>query len=155
MTVALVDRRPVAAPSTESLLEIARTTAASVARPGTTPTVPPGERRHVRVRCTADHDVCVIVWGAGSGVDLHDHGPSAGAFAVVRGALTETDASEDAPEPRRVAAGDDRALAPGILHAVRNEGRTVAVSVHVYAPPLTTMGFYDDDRRELRREEVR
>lgn len=152
MSTAVADPRPVR-PCAEQLVAIAREAAASVARSATAPMAPRGERRHARIRCTDDHDVWIIVWGPGSGVDLHDHGASAGAFAVASGALTETSDPSD-PSPRRVTAGDDRALAPGLVHAVRNEGSSVAVSVHVYAPPLETMGFYDDARNEIRREVV-
>ena len=154
MTAALAEGRPDLRPCPEQLVAIARHAAASVARSATPPTAPPGERRHARIRCTDSHDVWIIVWGVGSGVELHDHGVSAGAFAVASGELTETSAGEDSTAPRTVRAGGERALAPGVLHAVRNEARAVAVSVHVYAPPLQTMGFFDGEHREVRREVV-
>ena len=154
MSAALVDRRPDAGIDTERLVAIAREAAASVAHDARTPVAPAGERRHVRIRCTDDHDVWIIVWGVRSGVELHDHGDSAGAFAVASGELTETAPADGPTVIRRVGAGDERALAAGTLHAVRNDGPAVAVSVHVYAPPLRAMGFYDDARNELGREVV-
>src|SRR3954447_27009918 len=37
----------------------------------------------------AGAQVWLLSWLPGQGTDLHDHGPSAGAFAVARGMLTE------------------------------------------------------------------
>jgi mannose-6-phosphate isomerase-like protein (cupin superfamily) len=120
----------------------------------------PGRRTYARIRSAPDHDVWVIVWGAGSGIELHDHGGSAGAFAVARGALTETDEAQGgARTERRVAVGDGRRVDPSVRHAVHNGGDTPAVSVHVYSPPLARMRFYEGpdsprdeavDGRELR-----
>jgi hypothetical protein len=154
VSVVLDDRRTELHVDTARLLAIARDAAASLGRRPTPAPAPPGARRHARIRCTPDHDVWVIVWGPDSGVDLHDHGGSAGAFALAHGELTET-APDDAPtHARRVVAGEGRTIEPGTLHAVRNLARSAAVSIHVYSPPLETMGFYDDEQREIRREVV-
>jgi predicted metal-dependent enzyme (double-stranded beta helix superfamily) len=104
-----------------------------------------GERVYARVRSAPDHDVWVIVWGAGSGVELHDHGGSAGAFAVARGTLTDTSEELDgARTERSIGVGEGRSLDPDVRHAVHNASGMATVSVHVYAPPLATMRFYDE-----------
>jgi len=72
---------PVAPEGAERLLMLACDAAEAIARDAFRYEAAPGTRRYARVRSAADHDVWVIVWGPGSGIDLHDHGGSAGAFA--------------------------------------------------------------------------
>ena len=93
----------------------------------------------------------LLTWLPGQSTGLHDHGGSAGAFAVLSGALDETILL-----PRRVAAGEPtrydgltRRYATGAvrsfgthhLHDVSPHGAP-AVSLHVYAPGLTAMRRY-------------
>ena len=112
MSIALADRRPGLRPCTEQLVAIARHAAASVARSATPPTAPPGERRHARIRCTDDHDVWIIVWGVGSGVELHDHGVSAGRLRGRRRASS--------PRPSRPRGLDGTAVRDGGRATVRS-----------------------------------
>jgi predicted metal-dependent enzyme (double-stranded beta helix superfamily) len=110
-------------------------------------------RWYERIHADADHEVWVISWLPGQGTGLHDHGGSAGAFAVALGVLEEHGfvAEHDVPEERgavtvrMVAGGEARGFGPGHLHDVRNTSAAPAVSVHVYAPPLVTMRRYDLD----------
>ena len=46
-------------------------------------------RWHVRLLRTKDCEVWLLGWTTGQAVALHDHGNSAGAFAVVEGTLIE------------------------------------------------------------------
>ena len=90
-------------------------------------------------------DTWLIGWDSHQGVDLHDHGGSAGAFYVVDGELLETStrrAGADAYE-QRIRAGTARAFGPGHVHRVINPAAAVATSVHVYSPPLVSMDFYE------------
>jgi hypothetical protein len=101
----------------------------------------------------AGAQVWLLSWLHVQGTPLHDHGTSAGAFAVVRGALTE----------RVVAAGDTgvrdatgvltggrvRQFGPHYVHQVTNLGNEPAVSVHVYTPRLTVMNRYAVEGRDL------
>ena len=94
----------------------------------------------------ADAQVWLLSWLPEQGTPLHDHGTSAGAFAVVRGTLAE----------RVVAAGRDgvresaddltpgrvRHFGPHYVHKVVNTGPEPAVSVHVYTPGLSWMNTY-------------
>ena len=91
--------------------------------------------------------VWLLSWLPGQGTGLHDHGGSAGAFAVVRGTLHErVGAREGVAE---LSAGRVRHFGPHHVHQVSNTGTQAAVSVHVYTPRLTVMNTYRVDGREL------
>jgi quercetin dioxygenase-like cupin family protein len=95
----------------------------------------------------AHAQVWLLSWLPGQGTDLHDHGGSAGAFAVVRGVLSErVGAREGAAE---LTAGRVRHFGPHHVHRVSNPGAEAAVSVHVYTPRLTVMNTYRVDGRGL------
>jgi predicted metal-dependent enzyme (double-stranded beta helix superfamily) len=82
----------------------------------------------------------VISWLPGQATGFHDHGGSAGAFAVVWGTLVERRVVLAKP----VGAGGARAFGPRYIHDVRNAAAaSVAVSVHAYSPPLPAMTRYD------------
>jgi Cysteine dioxygenase type I len=98
--------------------------------------------------------IWLLTWLPGQGTPLHDHGPSAGAFAVARGSLTERVVA--APRGRRVhessselAAGRLRFFGSHYVHQVTNAGTAPAVSVHVYAPALRLMNTYRVSRGRL------
>lgn len=89
----------------------------------------------------------LLSWLPGQGTPLHDHGASAGAFLVVRGALTERVVAARRYRPVRESTaqptgGRARRFGPHHVHQVTNTGDEPAVSVHVYAPRLTEMGTY-------------
>ena len=91
--------------------------------------------------------VWLLSWLPGQGTPLHDHGGSAGAFAVVDGALTEltvTDRGDGGVRDAeaRLTAGRVRPFGPHHVHQVTNTGAVPAVSVHVYTPRLTVMNTY-------------
>src|SRR5579871_2269404 len=65
----------------------------------------PAGRRPVRLLATDRYEAWVIGWKPGQGVDLHDHGPSAGALAVVEGELTELVPRRGRLVPRVLEAG--------------------------------------------------
>ncbi len=92
-------------------------------------------------------EVWLLSWLPGQGTPLHDHGGSAGAFAVVQGALTELTVT--APRSGGVrdatalfSAGRVRPFGPHHVHRVTNDGARPAVSVHVYTPRLREMTTY-------------
>ncbi|MGY1771274.1 cysteine dioxygenase [Blastococcus sp. SYSU D00813] len=91
--------------------------------------------------------VWLLSWLPGQGTPLHDHGGSAGAFAVVHGALTELSVAETRTGGVRddetlLSAGRVRPFGPHHVHQVSNVGVLPAVSVHVYTPRLTVMNTY-------------
>ena len=105
----------------------------------------PDDRRYELILATASYDVWLIHWPAGTGIEAHDHGGSVGAFAVVSGALEERILVDGVDVRRRVAAGESVCFGGDHVHAVANPDSTGATSVHVYSPPLRSMGFYRAD----------
>lgn len=108
------------------------------------------ERWWTRLSADRDVDLWLLSWLPGHATELHDHGSSAAAFAVVRGRLSEVrvhDRGRRTTTARRP--GSVTWLAPGIIHDVRGTGRRPAVSIHAYSPPLSRMNFYADGRDGL------
>ena len=99
----------------------------------------------------------LLSWVPGQGTALHDHGPSAGAFAVAQGALTErvVGAGRGGRRPHEVTGelgvGRVRYFGPHYVHQVRNVGTEAAVSVHVYSPRLSVMNTYRVEHGRLER----
>ena len=100
------------------------------------------ERRWVEVAATADVQLWLISWPPGSGTGWHDHGAAAaGAFITLSGRLTEH-TWHSGRYVRTLGPGQDRTFPAGHIHDVRNLARTPALSLHAYAPRLTTMTRY-------------
>ena len=157
MSTLVADRTdvPPAPEGTERLRTLACDAAEAIARDAFRYEAAPGTRRYARVRSAPDHDVWVIVWGPGSSVAPHDHGGSQGAFAVASGALTDrTTTPAGHGRATVVPPGGVLAIDADTVHGVANPTRVSAVSVHVYSPPLASMAFYDEDQREVWREDV-
>ena len=102
----------------------------------------------------AGAQVWLLSWLPGQGTDLHDHGSSAGAFAVARGTLTErvvaagpTGAAHEATAD--LSAGRVRHFGEHYVHQVTNAQTEPAVSVHVYAPGLRWMNTYRVEQGRL------
>jgi quercetin dioxygenase-like cupin family protein len=100
------------------------------------------ERHYERILATPSYEAWSIYWPPGTMLDLHDHGDSAGAFAVVDGALDETSISEVGPLERRLRRGDVASFGAGQVHGVANGSARAATSVHVYSPPISSMNYY-------------
>jgi predicted metal-dependent enzyme (double-stranded beta helix superfamily) len=120
----------------------------------------PEGRWYERIHMTDDFEVWLISWLPGQSTGFHDHGVSAGAFGVVWGELEETVANRRGaapqhgglqppipPGPRpatRVTSGVVRSFGPHYVHDVQNSSTgSVAVSVHAYSPPLSSMTRYN------------
>lgn len=104
-------------------------------------------RWYERIHLGEDYDVWVIAWLPGQATGYHDHGDSAGAFAVALGALEEHRVGNAATV---VPAGDGRAFDADYTHDVRNGSSAPAISIHAYSPPLTEMTHYELDGVDLR-----
>ena len=106
----------------------------------------PDDRWYSRLARTEDHEAWLLTWLPGQGTPLHDHGDSAGAFAVAGGALTEVVVSGRRRTPTASQAELDtgrlRFFGPHYVHQVTNRSGEPAVSLHVYAPRLTAMNTY-------------
>jgi predicted metal-dependent enzyme (double-stranded beta helix superfamily) len=106
----------------------------------------PEGRWYERIHITDDVEVWLISWLPGQSTGFHDHGGSAGAFGVVWGALDESVTTRRGTTSlvTQVTAGDVRSFGPRYVHDVRNSSTgSVAVSVHAYSPPLSSMNRYD------------
>ena len=110
----------------------------------------PAGRWYERIHLDDSHEVWVISWLPGQATGFHDHGGSAGAFAVVWGTLMErrvAGAVMTGPLlAKPVGAGGLRSFGPRYIHDVRNAAAAavaVAVSVHAYSPPMPQMTRYD------------
>jgi hypothetical protein len=106
----------------------------------TNPPAGPGARAWRRLTANSLYDAWLIDWGTGSGLGLHDHGGSTGAFVVVDGTLVETfrDIDRDHFEMQRLIAGS----------VVRSRKRVCTTSAIRVAP---TRGACTSIRRRCRR----
>lgn len=102
-------------------------------------------RWYQRLELADEHEIWLLSWLPGQHTGFHDHGRSAGAFAVARGELRERAAPGGRPESsgRVLAAGAVRSFSAAYVHDVRNESAAPAVSIHAYSPPLLTMRRYE------------
>lgn len=105
----------------------------------------PTGRRPVRLLAADRWEAWVIGWTAGQGVDLHDHGGSAGALVVVEGTLVEASPRSGRVVHTTLSAGSGLDLPPSTVHDVVAPGPQVATSIHVYSPPLSAMTYFGDD----------
>jgi predicted metal-dependent enzyme (double-stranded beta helix superfamily) len=135
-------------PGARQLADVVLRLAASPADWLTRVRLNPAGRWYERIHLDDNHEVWVISWLPGQATGFHDHGGSAGAFAVVWGTLVERRvAGGETTGPvlaKPVGAGGSRAFGPRCIHDVRNAAASaVAVSVHAYSPPLPQMTRYD------------
>src|SRR3954469_24656123 len=98
-----------------------------------------------------DAQIWLLTWLPGQGTPLHDHGRSAGAFAVARGTLTERVVATGGPRETATdpPAGPLRLFGAHSVHQGTNGHAEPAVSLHVYAPRLTEMNTYRVDEQGL------
>jgi predicted metal-dependent enzyme (double-stranded beta helix superfamily) len=130
------------------LADVVRRLAASPAEWLTRVRLNPGGRWYERIHVDNSHEVWVISWLPGQATGFHDHGGSAGAFAVVWGTLLERrvvgGVTTGHVQAKPVGAGGARSFGPRYIHDVHNAATSsVAVSVHAYSPPLPEMTRYE------------
>ena len=102
-----------------------------------------------RVFVSDVYDAWLLRWPPGTRVAPHDHGGSAGAFTVVSGELTELRWHGALRSSRTAVPGQVVTIDPDVVHDVVATGTDAAYSIHVYAPPLSTMGYYDETGADL------
>lgn len=134
------------------LAEIVRDIAADVSRWRPLVRFDETERWYTRLAVADDYEVWLLSWLPGQRTGIHDHGGSAGAFAVAQGQVREDTVdqpwSEDLPGQRvtlsrtRLSAGAVRRFDGRHVHEVVNDGPVPAVTVHSYAPALDSMSRY-------------
>lgn len=99
------------------------------------------QRHYAPFARTDAYEAWVLTWLPGQSTGWHDHGGSAGVFTTVEGILHERTVRGDAVLDRFVPAGGVRAFPAEHVHDVAPSGGP-AVSIHVYAPALSTMTRY-------------
>lgn len=104
----------------------------------------PDVRWYLPLHRSSSCDVWLLAWERGQDTDWHDHGGSAGSFAVAEGCLAE---QYRAPSGRRIArrrlpASEAVAFGPAHVHNVAHGGDGSATSIHAYSPPLMAMTYY-------------
>ena len=111
-------------------------------------------RRWWRLVATDTFDAWLIDWPPGTEVPRHDHDGAAASICVGRGELVETRFDTSGPSWSRAWSGGLLRVGAEVSHQIGNEATHPASSVHVYSPPLRSMGFYDGDGASVRREGV-
>jgi predicted metal-dependent enzyme (double-stranded beta helix superfamily) len=108
----------------------------------------PARRVWELIDSSQDFEAWVIGWPPGEAIELHDHGESGGAVVVAEGELVEMVIKEDGNGtlalantvlPTSASVTFDRSH----IHEIVNLGPGPAVSIHVYAPRLTAMTYYE------------
>ena len=104
-----------------------------------------------RLHASEQVDIWLITWLRGHHTELHDHGGSSGAFAVVQGSLTEVRVTTDRTSTLHRTVGESQSVAitPTTVHDVFNPVDTPAISLHAYSPPLSSMNYYELGGRGL------
>lgn len=113
----------------------------------------PVARWYVHLLHTDALEVWLIGWEIGQDIQLHDHGRSSGAVAVCDGVLDEQHTQLGRRGPLRARQHDRTAtfsFGPSYVHNLGNTGPRPATSVHVYAPPLARMTFYEHSEAGMR-----
>ncbi len=86
----------------------------------------------------------LICWMDDHDTGFHDHDVSAGAVAVLSGAVHEERlAIGGRPRDRTFVAGSSFHFSAADIHRVRHAGSDPAVTLHAYSPPLARMGAYE------------
>src|SRR5215472_13468704 len=105
-----------------------------------------------------DWEVMLIAWERGQITPIHDHRGVMGGMAVLSGSLTEERFTTPAKVPQLVdnrvrPEGDLCEIGPTALHRLFPKTPR-AVSLHLYRPPLRTMGIWDaQGLQEIRQSE--
>jgi predicted metal-dependent enzyme (double-stranded beta helix superfamily) len=85
----------------------------------------------------------LICWMEDHDTGFHDHDISCGAVSVVSGCVREERLTlEGSGSDRLVRAGESFHFSASDIHRVRHAGSDPAVTLHVYSPPLLSMGAY-------------
>jgi cysteine dioxygenase len=95
-----------------------------------------------------DWEVMLIAWESGQVTPIHDHRGVLGGMVVLSGALREErfdtpDLRPSLYDNRVCPEGDLTDIGPTVLHRLAPTTAR-AVSLHLYRPPLRTMGIWDE-----------
>jgi cysteine dioxygenase len=95
----------------------------------------------------SDWEIMLIAWESGQITPIHDHRGVMGGMAILSGSLTEERFTTPDLVPKLVdnrvrPEGDLSEIGPTALHRLFPKTPR-AVSLHIYRPPLRTMGIWD------------
>jgi len=142
MTASTVHHR--VRPGAVTLAELRQTARRYALNPNLRALLPESDHRTwARLAGDARMDVWLISWPDGTETGWHDHGDATGAFAVASGLVIEQTWALGAVQHRTLGAGDARGFGRQHVHNVLGAGPGRALTVHAYAPALTTMGRFD------------
>ncbi|MGO9487557.1 MAG: cysteine dioxygenase [Solirubrobacteraceae bacterium] len=103
----------------------------------------PSQRSYTEMLADEHLTAWLICWMDDHDTGFHDHDVSAGAVAVVSGAVREERLSLNGPpRSRGFRAGQSFHFSAADIHRVSHAGADPAVTIHVYSPPLLRMGAY-------------
>jgi predicted metal-dependent enzyme (double-stranded beta helix superfamily) len=106
----------------------------------------PTQRTYKQLLRDENLDVWLLCWSHDHDTGFHDHDLSAGAVAVVSGAVREErlalGRSVETPISRLATAGSSFYFGASDIHRVLHAGTEPAVTIHAYSPPLLRMGSY-------------
>lgn len=106
----------------------------------------PSQRTYAELLRDEYLDVWLICWSEDHDTGYHDHDLSAGAVAVIAGAVREERLAlgrpAQTPIARTVRAGSSFDFGASDIHRVLHTGTEPAVTIHAYSPPLLRMGAY-------------
>jgi predicted metal-dependent enzyme (double-stranded beta helix superfamily) len=103
----------------------------------------PAQRTYEQLLRDEHLDVWLLCWSEDQDTGFHDHDLSAGAVAVVAGAVREERLLLARPPAARVVrAGGSFEFGAADIHRVLHAGSEPAVTIHAYSPPLERMGSY-------------
>ncbi len=104
----------------------------------------PAQRYYAKLDSEPGVDVWLLTWLPSQSTELHDHGGSSAAIAVVHGDLAEVRADATGRLTTHLRrSGTAHALGAGVVHDVGHAGTGNAVSIHAYSPPLSHMRYYE------------
>jgi hypothetical protein len=117
-----------------------------------------GGRSYLQLPSAAGCETWLIFWPPGSDARLHDHGDASAVALVLRGELRERACLGAEWFERTWQSQSSIELPKQIRHTVWNESEQAAYSVHVYAPGLSRMTYYEHTSsgilRAIRTEEA-
>lgn len=99
---------------------------------------------------TADSEAWLNTWWSARDSGFHDHDGSSGGVYVLEGSVTSEALVVGAPRRvREFLSGDAFSFGGNAIHRV--DHRRGAVTIHVYSPPLRSIGHYELHDGELHR----
>lgn len=102
-----------------------------------------GQRHYHQLERTDAYEAYVISWVDDHDTGFHDHDVSAGGVHVIEGGIHEERLGFARGHVERlVGPGETIEFGPSYIHRFRPADGVPTVSIHVYSPPLRTMGSY-------------